>query len=313
MTQAHRPGSWPPPVARPAARRAAAWSRWALTSLGSAGVLATTAILWGGYGELLGAPVAVALQTLPVLLLVLGVVFGLTSLSAVPLPDQRARLRLLGAGVLVSGAGLVAVLLVPVIGLLGGPLAVGALIVAIGAAGERADPHPQSVSGRLALALPFTVITWFLVVAGVLQIVLWNPLAKIPGLTLPEIHRAMAAADESSSSAMPLAWAVFWVAVAVSLPILCAVPNLRRFLPARRIIVLGLVLVGAAASCHWVASFGMGMSLADAFGTSGGDAAPGGAIIALVGQAALVAALFLGLAPRREPSGIRELDAARFP
>jgi len=42
----------------------------------------------------------------------------------------------------------------------------------------------------------------------------------------------------------------------------------------------------------------MGMSLADTFGTSGGDAEVTGSLIALIGQAALVAALFVGLVPQ---------------
>jgi hypothetical protein len=174
--------------------------------------------------------------------------------------------------------------------------------------------HPAPASGgrRLALALPFTGATLLLVVAGVLQVVLWNPLAKVPGLTLAEIHAAMAAADESSSPVPPLVWAVLWAAVAVVFLILCAVPALVGWLPVRRIIVLGLVLVGAAASCHWIAAFGMGMSLADAFATSGGDAAPGGAIIAVLGQAALVAALFVGLIPRRNRSRTGHSESARI-
>jgi hypothetical protein len=49
-----------------------------------------------------------------------------------------------------------------------------------------------------------------------------------------------------------------------------------------------------------MAGFSMGMSLADTFATSGGDAAVTGPLIALAGQACVVAALFLALvSPRR--------------
>ncbi|WP_166783852.1 hypothetical protein [Cryobacterium sp. Hz9] len=41
------------------------------------------------------------------------------------------------------------------------------------------------------------------------------------------------------------------------------------------------------------------MSLADTFMTSGGDAAISGPAIAIAGQMALVAALLIGLTPRR--------------
>gem|GEM_PF-3797926 len=64
------------------------------------------------------------------------------------------------------------------------------------------------------------------------------------------------------------------------------------------LVVVGLILVGVTASFHWIAGFTMGMSLADTFGTSGGDAEVTGSLIALIGQAALVAALFVGLVPQ---------------
>lgn len=58
-------------------------------------------------------------------------------------------------------------------------------------------------------------------------------------------------------------------------------------------------MVGLTAATHWMAGFNMGMSLADTFMTSGGDAAVSGPVIAIVGQTALIAALLVGLAPHR--------------
>ena len=55
-----------------------------------------------------------------------------------------------------------------------------------------------------------------------------------------------------------------------------------------------------------VIGFGMGMGMADAFMTSGGDAAVSGPVLAAIGGVAFVAALLVGLLPGR----IRPGDAA---
>ena len=279
-------------------RRAGTWMRWALALLGSAGFIGVGWFLGGGQGDLLGAPVAIGLQVLAITLAALGLAAAYAAVLSLSYANGRRRALAAGVAALVAIALLVVLLLVPVLVLLAGVLAVGALVVAVGSGGEAPDSRPFSPLHRVALALPFVALTLIVVTAGSLQIVVWNPLAKVPGLSLDEIHAAMAAAQESSSPIPVLVWAVFWVAVAVVLVVASAIPRLAALLPSRRIVVLGLVLVGAAASFHWMAAFGMGMSLADTFATSGGDAAPGGAIIALVGQAALVAALFVGLVPR---------------
>ena len=89
------------------------------------------------------------------------------------------------------------------------------------------------------------------------------------------------------------------VASVVALPVLCLVPRLDRVLSTRRILVIGLLVVGGTVFFQWVAGFGMGMSMADTFMTSGGDAAPTGAVLTIFGQVALVAALLVGLRPHR--------------
>ncbi len=135
--------------------------------------------------------------------------------------------------------------------------------------------------------------------AGVLHISVWNPLAKVPGLSLDEIYSAMSAAGEAPLDAFFMVWAIFWAAMAVTLPILCGIRGIAWFFTVRRIVVVALLMVGATASFHWLAGFNMGMSLADTFMTSGGDAAISGPAIAIAGQTALVAALLIGLTPHR--------------
>ncbi|BDZ55875.1 hypothetical protein GCM10025870_29480 [Agromyces marinus] len=61
-------------------------------------------------------------------------------------------------------------------------------------------------------------------------------------------------------------------------------------LDARRIARTALVAVAGVGLSVWVAGFGMGISIADAFMTSGGDAAGTGALLAVVWVAAGIAA-----------------------
>ena len=44
-------------------------------------------------------------------------------------------------------------------------------------------------------------------VAGVLQVLVWNPLAAVPGATLDEIHAVMGRANETLSAPTVLVWA----------------------------------------------------------------------------------------------------------
>jgi len=281
----------------------------ALSLLGSAGVVGAGWVLWGGYAELLGDIISVTLQSLALLLAALGFASVVGAAWAMPHTNRRRPLLIVGAGLLMI-VGLVTVLAAPIIvALLGGVFSVGAVIVAIGVGGVRADLGALSARLRVGLSLPFLALTVLIVVAGALQILVWNPLAKVPGRGLDEIYAAMAAADESSSPLPVLIWACFSLAAAVVLSILCAVPMLAALLPSRRIVVLGLALVGGTAAVHSMASFGMGMALADTFVTTGGDASPGGAIIAIVGQVAVVAALRVGLVERGRP--VASITAAR--
>jgi hypothetical protein len=75
-----------------------------------------------------------------------------------------------------------------------------------------------------------------------------------------------------------IVWTIFWGAASMTLPILSSVPRLDSFLTARRIILTGLLIIEAKASFHWFGGFNMGLSLADTFMTSGGDAAISGPV-----------------------------------
>ncbi|ANP71179.1 hypothetical protein [Cryobacterium arcticum] len=124
-------------------------------------------------------------------------------------------------------------------------------------------------------------------VVGTMQILVWNPLAAVPGASLDDIHRRLGSTGGSLGQPVVLAWAVIGVVLAA------LVLALARRLPATpptAILAAVLWLVGLGAPSHFAASFGAGLSLADGYGISGAAYAPWGGVLYLVSTAA-----FLGL------------------
>lgn len=273
--------------------------RWAAALLGSAAVLSFGLFLWGGYEVFGFAPLGLGIQVLTFSLASLGLFASLGALVVAFGSDIRRAGLAISLGVVAIFVLVAAVMVMPLVGTLAVPAFLAASIVAVSRKRKRASPQQLSQRSRVLMALPFTMIALLIVATGVLHIYVWNPLAKMPGLRLDEINSAMSAAGEAPLDGFIMGWAVFWGAAAVTLPILCGIRGIAGFFSARRIVVVGLLVVGATASFHWFAGFNMGMSLADTFMTSGGDAALSGPVIAIVGQTALVAALLVGLAPRR--------------
>ena len=167
------------------------------------------------------------------------------------------------------------------------------------------DPRPrqQPLRRRAAVLLAaFSALSILAALAGsLLHVYVWNPLARLPGMTLDEIYAGLAAARELPSPVMPVAWAVLWCLAALALVVLTVLPSprLRRLATARRIASIGILGVALVAGGSWIVGFGMGMGMADAFETSGGDAALSGPVLAVIGLVYLVAALLIGLLPSR--------------
>lgn len=282
--------------------------------------------------------VALATLTTALLLLVFGVMWGIWSpiRSSATLAESPLTGRVLLALVLLSGAvGLIALVgvlrarhrsrgtrrwgaadvavavtlplaiaatvLVPFVSgvlVFGGLLAVILLIVI-------EDPRPQQppLRRRAAVTLAaFSALGILAAVAGsLLHIYLWNPLARLPGMTLDEIYAGLAAAGELPSPALPVAWAVLWCFASVALVTFASLPfsRIRRLATARRIAGAGILGIALAVGGSWIVGFGMGMGMADAFMTTGGDAAISGPLLAVIGLVYLVAALLIGLLPSR--------------
>lgn len=131
-------------------------------------------------------------------------------------------------------------------------------------------------------------------IAMVLQILVWNPLAAVPGRTLEQIQADMAAAGEGSPAGDVMVFAVAAMGVALAVALTIATIVERRPDPRRTAAGVGTILAFGAPA-YFVASFGRGMGLADTYGIGGGDAS-NGAVPLLVASAAglLVACVFGG-------------------
>lgn len=289
-------------------------ARWAAGLLASAIVLGLGLFFWGGFegavrqGMVGGEGLVIAGSVLQVGALLLVAGGAATALSAVmhgtaAFGPRRVILAILPIPVTVIVLALATIM--PFMGILGGFTGlVGAAVLLVVFASDPMDgdaPAQESRARRVRLALPWSLLTLIAVATGLLHITVWNPLARVPGLTLDEIYAEMAAYDQATGTPMIVGWAVTWSLAAIALPLLCMVPRLARALTARRILVIGLLTLGATVFFEFFAGFLMGMSMADTFMTSGGDAALTGPVLGVVGTLALLAAILIGFAPARRP------------
>jgi hypothetical protein len=118
-----------------------------------------------------------------------------------------------------------------------------------------------------------------------LQILVWNPLAAVPGMNLAGIRAAMAHANEPLRIAPVIA--ILGLGVVLTAALLAWM--LKARVGPRQVVVVGLALVAWGAPAYFVASFNAGMSMADAFGIGGGDYAPWGGVLMQFSLGALLA------------------------
>lgn len=169
---------------------------------------------------------------------------------------------------------------------------------------DMSRPGPPAVAALIGTAL----VTAYALV-GALQVLVWNPLAAVPGLSLQEIYVELDHVGQSFSPTPVIVWAVLGVAAAV----VVAVSTFRRSRLAlsQVVLVYALVLVGGAPSLLFV-SFAPGMQLADGFGISGSDYSPWARPLYLTSFLAMVAAIATaGLAITSSRSQPGELDDTR--
>ncbi|AYF98447.1 hypothetical protein [Protaetiibacter intestinalis] len=277
------------------------WSAW--TELDGRGELGLAGIAWLGR-LILGAAAIVG-------------VVALVSLVGAVRALARARSWRVGVVGLVGAAVALGVLValaiaafIPAFGLLLvlPALFVPVILLTIG------DPRPQGpalrVGARFGIALASAGAVLAIVTGSLLHVFVWNPLARMPGMTLDEIYAGLAAAGELPSPVIAYLYAGFWALFALVLLVVALVPprGIRHLLTARRLAGIGVLGVALAAAGEWFLGFGMGMGMADAFATSGADAAVSGLVITLVGIAAAIAAALVGLLPSRRIPATGEMQ-----
>ncbi|PZQ89895.1 MAG: hypothetical protein DI534_09040 [Leifsonia xyli] len=204
-----------------------------------------------------------------------------------------------------------ATVLAPVVSvplLFGGAIA---LIVVLTTEDPREQGRPLGRGSALLLATLSGLGILAMLAGSLLHTYVWNPVARMPGMTLDEIYAGLAAAGELPSPALPIAWALLWCLVVLAL-IVCAAlpqPRIRRLMTARRLAGFGILGIAVVAGGSWFVGFGMGMGMADAFMTSGGDAAASGPMLTMVGILFALAALLIGLLPSRiRPSALSKMQ-----
>lgn len=152
---------------------------------------------------------------------------------------------------------------------------------------------PIAIAGLASVAV--------LLVLGALDTLIWNPLAKVPGRDLDAIYTAMIGADgfdPVTAVTFVVLWGVVWFIAAVCVTV-GALATRGAWLTPRRLGILYLAIIGIALFLRLFSGFGIGMSIADTFATSGGEVSVVSQIFHLIGPLSLAGAFLLfGWAPR---------------
>lgn len=153
----------------------------------------------------------------------------------------------------------------------------------------------------IAVAGTVAVVTYAVVAA--LQILVLNPRAGAPGLSLEQIHADMAAMNEAPGTVGVLIFLGLGVVLALGLLVLLAT---RADATPRAAAYAYLLMLALGAPVYFVASFGPGMALADTYFISGGDHTPWGAVLYCVSLAALVGVAVSLIVPRSKTASRSE-------
>ena len=188
------------------------------------------------------------------------------------------------AGILLSGFGFVA-----------------GLAVVTGPSPLSLERRVASWSVRLPVAMLGAVVVALILVIGAVDLLVWNPQTKVPGLSLQGIYAQMIEVDQFSQSTALVQvtlWTALWGGLAVAVVFLAARRS-QAWMTPRRLSILVLAIIGGAVFFRFFAGFSIGMSIADTFGTSGANTSIVSAVLPYVGQLALAtAAVLSGWAPK---------------
>lgn len=134
----------------------------------------------------------------------------------------------------------------------------------------RTEPEwPRFTASRLIAILGTAVVIAYAALAA-LQILVLNPLAGVPGASLEEIYRDLAAAGEPVLLAPVLLIIAGGPLLAMAM---LAMTLAQRRLPWLTTTFAYLALLALGSPAYFIASLGPGAALADTYGISGADSA----------------------------------------
>ncbi len=123
--------------------------------------------------------------------------------------------------------------------------------------------------------------------AGLMAVsaVVWDPMAAVPTMSYPQIVAELGDAGVSVPAAAigVIAQCTFGIALAVGV----AVAGISRWAGLWGASAAMLLVIVLGAPVYFMSGFGLGMDVADTFGTTGGDHTPVGGILYLVSATAL--------------------------
>jgi|GEM_PF-3489584 len=179
----------------------------------------------------------------------------------------------------------------------------GYALIALGLSERRGAP---SRPDRVAIAVAILATAELAVVAlGALHLLVWNPLAAVPELSLAQIYGILVERYGVIDGG-PFVWAFGATLATVAGSIVAIQGSRRGVVTTHDVVTVGLLLIHATTFFLWWAGFALGLNLADAFATVGGDVSSVGSLLALVGASCLSAAILLqlGRAPQRDDDGV---------
>jgi len=165
-----------------------------------------------------------------------------------------------------------------------------------------------SLKPAIQLAVGGTLLTGAYAGLGALQILVLNPMAAAPGLTLDQIHATMEATGESVSPLPVVIFVGFGLLLAIGVWLNAAASSSAS---PQVVAVMVLLILAFGAPAYFAASFPTGMALADTFAISGGDHSRWSNVLYLTSSAAFVSAIVLpvvlALRSRRDAPSPRPL------
>lgn len=134
-----------------------------------------------------------------------------------------------------------------------------------------------------------TIATVVYAALGIVQILVLNPLAAVPGRTLAQIQ-----SDLAADGGLGFGWVVMLLGPAFAVWQLMRVRRQSDQDPSR-VVGVYLALLALGTPAYSFASFGAGMALADGYGLCGCDHSPWAIPLFVVSFAAVVGLLWLAL------------------